>query len=68
MRDRELKDTPWEEFSSVPTGHSPVQASSQDAPVLSASYDDVVSIVDLVKSPPELQYVAIENQMPVDSK
>ncbi|CAL1164545.1 unnamed protein product [Cladocopium goreaui] len=33
MRDREFKNTPWE-----------------DVPVLAASYDDVVSVIDLVKS------------------
>ena len=54
MRDRELKDTPWEEFGCtccVLASHIfPPCPLSQDAPVLSASYDDVVSIVDLVKS------------------
>ena len=60
MRDRELKDTPWEvlcfALMSRQPEHVPVTAFPrlfsclQDAPVLSASYDDVVSIVDLVKS------------------
>ena len=52
MRDREFQNTPWEAGPVVAVDGMFLpnfEILGEDTPVLSASYDDVVSIIDLVK-------------------